>query len=89
MQKGIFTAGALDNLDHKPSSTTAQGSLHGTSISIIQQPTNENPGIYGTQCEFEMVETNANTFIARIKCHWSCCVHVSCLYICSAGPHKS
>ncbi len=28
LRKGLHTAGALDNLDHNPSSTTAQGSLH-------------------------------------------------------------
>ena len=58
MQKEIFTAGTLDNLDPNLSSTTAHGSFHGFRISIIQQPTNENSGIYRTQFEFEMVETN-------------------------------
>ena len=45
LRKGIYTIGALDNIDHNPSSTSAQGSLHGTAISIIQNPTKENPGI--------------------------------------------
>ena len=36
---GLFTAGALDNLDHNPSSTTAKGSFHGTGISLFQTPT--------------------------------------------------
>ncbi len=36
LRKGLFTAGALDNLDHNPSSITAQGSFHGTAISIFQ-----------------------------------------------------
>ena len=31
MRKGIFTVGALDNIDHNVFSTTAQGSFHGTS----------------------------------------------------------
>ena len=31
---GVFTAGALDNLDHNPSSTTAEGSFHGTGIRL-------------------------------------------------------
>ena len=44
LRKGLFTIGALDNVDHNPSSTTAQGSFHCTSISIIQQPTQEIPG---------------------------------------------
>ena len=45
LRKGIFTVGALDNIDHNPSSTTAEGSLHGTGISIMQFPTQENQGI--------------------------------------------
>ena len=44
LRKGIFTVGALDNIDHNPSSTTAEGSLHGTGISIMQFPTKENGG---------------------------------------------
>ena len=36
LRKGIHTIGALDNLDHNPSSTTAEGSFHGTTFSIIQ-----------------------------------------------------
>ena len=42
--KGIFVVGALDNVDHNPSSTTAQSSFHGTGISIIQFPTQDNTG---------------------------------------------
>jgi len=34
LRKGLFTVVALDNIDHNPSSTTAQGSFHGTGISI-------------------------------------------------------
>ena len=45
LRKGIFTVGALDNIDHNPSSTTAEGALHGTGISIMQFPTQENQGI--------------------------------------------
>ena len=30
MRKGLFTVGAIDNLDHNPSSTTAKDSFHGT-----------------------------------------------------------
>ena len=41
--KGFFTVGALDNLDHNPSSTTAN-SFHGTGISLFQCPTKEKSG---------------------------------------------
>ena len=42
---GLFTIGALDNLDHNPSSTTAKDSFHGTGISLFQFPTESNEGI--------------------------------------------
>ena len=45
LRKGLFTIGVLDHIDYNPSSTSAQGSLHGTAISIIQNQTRENSGI--------------------------------------------
>ena len=45
LRKGLFTVGALDNINHNLSSTTAQGSFHGTGISIFQFPTMSNYGI--------------------------------------------
>ena len=44
LKKGLFTVGALDNLDHNPSSTTTVGSFHGTGISLFQFPTLSNLG---------------------------------------------
>ncbi|MES9881624.1 MAG: hypothetical protein ABW185_12160, partial [Sedimenticola sp.] len=41
LRKGIFTTSAVDNIDHNPTSTTSQGALHGTGISIFQHPTPE------------------------------------------------
>ena len=38
LRHGLFTAGALDNLDHNPSSTTAKDSFHGTGISFFSTP---------------------------------------------------
>jgi hypothetical protein len=37
--KDLFTTGAVDNIDHNPSSTTAQDSFHGTGISLFQHTT--------------------------------------------------
>ena len=34
LRKNLYTVGALDNIDHDPS-TSAEGSFYGTSISII------------------------------------------------------
>lgn len=45
LRKNLFTTAAIDNIDHNPSSTTAQGSLHGTAISVFQHPENEGDGI--------------------------------------------
>ena len=36
LEKNRFCIGAIDNIDHNPSSTTAKSSFHGTSISMIQ-----------------------------------------------------
>ena len=44
LRKGLLTTVAMDNIDHNPSSTTAKSSFHGTSISIIQHPINNNFG---------------------------------------------
>ena len=44
LRKGLFTVGALDNLDHNPSSTTSKSSFHGTGISLLQLPTENQPG---------------------------------------------
>lgn len=40
----LFTTGAVDNIDHNPSSNTSIGYLHGTTISVFQHPTSENRG---------------------------------------------
>ena len=45
LRRGLFTVGALDNIDYNPSATTATGSFHGTGIIIFQFPTWNNPGI--------------------------------------------
>ncbi len=45
LRSGIFTTSAVDNIDHNPSSTTAQGSFHGTGISLFQHPSVEFEGV--------------------------------------------
>ena len=40
---GVFTT-ALDNINHDPTATSAQGSFHGTGISIFQHSDTENHG---------------------------------------------
>ena len=36
LRKGLFTVGALDNLNHNPTSTTSSDLFHGTGISLFQ-----------------------------------------------------
>ena len=45
LRNGLVTVGALDNIDYNPSATTAQGSFHGTSISVFQLPKSDCTGI--------------------------------------------
>ena len=40
----LFTTAAVDNIDYNPSSTTANGSFHGTGISLFQHPMDAKPG---------------------------------------------
>ena len=44
LHRSLITVGALDNLDHNPSSTTSQSSFHGTGISMFQFPSPNKPG---------------------------------------------
>ena len=44
LRKRLFTVGALDNLDHNPTSTTFLTSFHGTGISLFQLPTKTRHG---------------------------------------------
>ena len=44
LREDLFTTGALDNIDHNPSATTAKDSFHGTAISLVEHPTSDNCG---------------------------------------------
>ena len=44
LKKNLFTTAAVDNIDHNPSSTTAQGAFHGTGISLFQHPSENAAG---------------------------------------------
>lgn len=44
LRKMVFTTAAVDNIDHNPSSTTAQGAFHGTGVSLFQHPSIDAPG---------------------------------------------
>ena len=38
LKQNLFTTGAVDNIDHNPTSTTSKDSFHGTSILLFQHP---------------------------------------------------
>ncbi len=44
LRRGLYTVGALDNIDQNPSSTTAEDSLHGSAISVMQHREGGNEG---------------------------------------------
>ena len=53
---GVFTTSALNNINHDPTATSAQGSFHGTGISLFQHSDTENHG----------TEQRRFTFISRM-----------------------
>ena len=57
LRHGIFTTAAVDNIDHNPSSTTAQGSLHGTAISLFQHPSSIDEGEERPNTPFDITAT--------------------------------
>jgi len=44
LRSDVFMTAAVDNIDHNPSSTTANGAMHGTAISISQHPSQDSIG---------------------------------------------
>ena len=61
MRRGLFTTGAVDNVDHNPTSATARDSFHGTSISIIQHLSHESTGIIRDQPAINQESTSARS----------------------------
>ena len=44
LHSGLFTTGAVDNVDHDPSFATAKESFHGTGVSLVQHLSHTNSG---------------------------------------------
>ena len=61
--EGLFTVGALDNLDHNPSSTTSVTSFHGTGIRSFQLPTKKNPGKSRPPILIQLLEIKNTPFL--------------------------
>ena len=45
LRGNVFTTGAVDKIDHDPSSTTSKKYFHGTGISLLQHPTFIGKGV--------------------------------------------
>ena len=60
LRKGLFTVGALDNLDHNPSSTAAVNAFHGTGISFPQWIILVKVGLW---LHYHLVEANSITYL--------------------------
>ena len=58
LKSSLFTTAAVDNIDHNPSSTTAQDSFHGTTISLVQHPTDNESG---TEREQPTIQSSAKS----------------------------
>ena len=63
LRKGILTIIAKDNIDQSSTSTAATRHYHGTSLSIFQFPTEENPGI---AVEYGDLENSSNRSSLKI-----------------------
>ena len=63
LKHGLFTTGAVDNIDHNPSYTTAHYSLYGTGISLFQHP-DEN--FYGVMQDVDRDYTTFEVTVAHL-----------------------
>ena len=64
LRKGILTIIAKDSINQNSRSTTATRHYHGTSLSIFQFPTEENPGI---AVEYGDLENSSNQLSLKIN----------------------
>ena len=73
-QRNLFTVGAIDILDHNPSSTTAQGSFHGTRISLFQFPTQDSIEVVGQEAANSANQCSIKTTPRNIMLPNSCSI---------------
>jgi hypothetical protein len=67
LRQHIFTVAALDNLDHNPTSRTANSSFHGTGILIFQFPSSHKP-VLDLEC-LQINSQKAGAGISGPLCH--------------------
>ena len=58
LKQGLFTIFVDDNLDKNSSSVDGRSHFHGTALTVLQYPSQENSGICRTRCKFEDLSEN-------------------------------
>ena len=72
LKKGILTIIAKDNIDQNSKSTTATRHYHGTSLSIFQFPSEENPGIAVEYGDLENSSNRSSLKINALQSSYTC-----------------
>ena len=62
LKKNVFTTTAIDNLDHNPSSATAESSFHGTTISVFQHADFHISVFQHADSEFTFIQSQHEQF---------------------------
>ena len=57
LHRGIFTIFVDDNVDKNSLSVTAAGHFHGTGVTVLQFPSEENPGIQRKRKTFKELQS--------------------------------
>ena len=66
--RGLFAVGAIDNLDHNPSSTTSTDSFRGTGISLFQFPAQVKTGLHESYASVSaVVLTTSATVVPKCQ----------------------
>ena len=60
LKPNVFTTDAIDNIDHNPSSTTAEGSFHGTGISLFQRQIQK-------KLEYRVIQGYQMSIVGRVQ----------------------
>ena len=86
LRKGFVTVGGVDNLDHNPSSTTAQSSFLGTAISITQFPTPDSVG--DSRLDIPFITGDLDTNISLPQSYFTVLKDISatkgCIFFCQS-----
>ena len=71
LRDGIFTTGAVDNIDHNPSSASSHDSFHGTTVSLVQYPITKKPGTDRATDVFDPSKSSTSKKIDSLLSYYS------------------